>query len=129
MLLIASGIVERRGESIVAPQALYLMNDPLLAGLARGLAERVAREIPGGNDRERVSRLYEIALGRPPIEAEVDVGVAVFGEATIRVAPQGRGTRKRRRRWQRRPRTLGRATAGWSCARMSFCILIELVYG
>jgi Protein of unknown function (DUF1553) len=70
-----SGIVERRTESIVAPQALFLMNHPLMTELATALAERVSREIVGGNDRERIRRIYEITLGRPPVETELDVGL------------------------------------------------------
>jgi hypothetical protein len=70
-----SGIVERRSESIVATQALFLMNDPLVAELAKGLAQRVAREVPPGDDRERIQRLYEITVGRPPTVAEVVVGL------------------------------------------------------
>jgi hypothetical protein len=75
-----SGIVERRSESIVAPQALFLMNDPWVAELATALAQRVAREIAGGNDRERIRRLYEITLGRPPAAAEVEIGIQFLGD-------------------------------------------------
>ncbi len=75
-----SGIVERRSESIVAPQALFLMNDPLVAELAAALARRVAREIAGGNDRERIRRLYEITLGRPPSDAEIEIGIQYLGD-------------------------------------------------
>ena len=41
-----SAIVERRKQSTVAPQALFLMNDPFVLDLAAALAERIAREIP-----------------------------------------------------------------------------------
>lgn len=75
-----SGIVERRTESIVAPQALFLLNNPLMTELATGLAERVAREAPEGNDRKRIERLYEIALGRLPLEAEVEIGLRLLAE-------------------------------------------------
>jgi hypothetical protein len=69
-----SGIVERRTESIVAPQALFLLNDPLVTSLAQSLAARVKREVPAENDRERIVRLYEITLGRPPVAEELEVG-------------------------------------------------------
>ena len=62
-------------ESIVAPQALFLMNDPLVTKLAAALAERVARESAGGTDRDRIARLYQIALARLPTEAEVEIGL------------------------------------------------------
>jgi hypothetical protein len=79
-----SGIVERRSESIVAPQALFLMNDPLVTKLAKALAERVAREVPRGGDRQRIGRLYEITLGRPPLESEVEVGLQFLAETNRR---------------------------------------------
>jgi hypothetical protein len=78
-----SGIVERRTESIVAPQALFLMNDPLVTRLATALAERIAGEVPRGNDRERIRRLYEITLGRPPAEAEIDIGLQLLSDETV----------------------------------------------
>ena len=39
-------IVAQRGQSVVAPQALFFLNDPLLSDLARDLAARLAREPP-----------------------------------------------------------------------------------
>jgi hypothetical protein len=75
-----SGIVERRTESIVAPQALFLLNDPLVADLARALAERITREVPGGMARDRIVRLYEIAVGRPPTTEEVEIGSTFLAE-------------------------------------------------
>ena len=76
-------IVDRRGQSIVAPQALFFMNDPFVADQARALAARVARE-EAGDDRARIHRLYAIALGRPPTQAEIDLGLRLLapdGEA------------------------------------------------
>lgn len=69
-----SGIVERRSESIVAPQALFLLNDPLMTDLARSLGERVIRESPSGELTEQIKRLYLITLGRLPTIAEIDIG-------------------------------------------------------
>jgi len=70
-----SRIVERRTESIVAPQALFLMNDPLVAELAASLARRVDAEIKSADSRERATRLYEIALGRPPAQQEMEIAL------------------------------------------------------
>src|SRR5262249_24070723 len=75
-----SGIVERRTESIIAPQALFLMNDPLMADLARRLAERVLREAADGTRQDEIRRLYEITLGRPPLASEMEVGLAFLSE-------------------------------------------------
>jgi len=76
-----SAIVERRTESIVAPQALFLLNDPLVVALATTLAERVARDLPDGTNRERVQRLYEVALGRLPTALELDIGLQFLAES------------------------------------------------
>lgn len=75
-----SGIVERRTESIVAPQALFMMNDPLMMDLAKGLAAHVERDAAGPDQRERIRRLYEITLGRPPADVEMEVGLKFLEE-------------------------------------------------
>jgi hypothetical protein len=64
-----SGIGERPTTTI-APQALYLMNNPHVRGYARGLARRIA---PDANTpvEDAVRRGYRIALGRQPTAAEL----------------------------------------------------------
>jgi hypothetical protein len=66
-------IVARRDESVVAPQALFFLNDPFVIDLGRALAARLAREEPGGGE-PRIRRLYALALARPPSAAEMDLG-------------------------------------------------------
>ena len=66
-------IVAQRGQSIVAPQALFFLNDPFVGELARALAARVAREEPG-DVPARIRRLYLLSLGRPASAAEIDLG-------------------------------------------------------
>jgi hypothetical protein len=73
-----SGIVERRNESIVAPQALFLMNDPLVAELAASLVQRIDSEVGTTNDRQRIQQLYEITLGRLPTEEEIQIGMTLL---------------------------------------------------
>jgi hypothetical protein len=75
-----SGIVERRTESVVAPQALFLMNSPLVTDMAKALAERVYSDVSGGADRQRIERLYQITLGRLPTKAEVEIGLRLVAE-------------------------------------------------
>jgi hypothetical protein len=70
-------IVDRRGQSIVAPQALFFMNDPFVGGLARALAARVASEAAPG-DEAQIHRLYAIALGRPPTRGELAIGMLLL---------------------------------------------------
>jgi hypothetical protein len=70
-------IVGRRGESVVAPQALFLLNDPLVSDLARSLAARVLREAPA-DAGARTRRLYAMVLGRQPTRAELNLGAGLL---------------------------------------------------
>jgi hypothetical protein len=71
-------IVDRRGVSTVAPQALFFMNDPFVTTAAATLAARMVREAPGGPE-PIVRRLYEIVFCRPPRPAELAVGLKLLG--------------------------------------------------
>jgi Protein of unknown function (DUF1549)/Protein of unknown function (DUF1553)/Planctomycete cytochrome C len=64
-----SGIGERPTTTI-APQALYLMNNPQVRGYARGFAKRVAPDAKTPVE-EAVRMGYRIALGRAPTAAEL----------------------------------------------------------
>jgi hypothetical protein len=55
----------RRDTSIVAPQALSLLNGPLAVRAARALAERVRREA-GTKPDDQMDRLFQLVLQRPP---------------------------------------------------------------
>ena len=55
----------QRGATLVAPQALFMMNSDLMESASRGLAARVLREIPSG-DPARVTLAHELAFSRPP---------------------------------------------------------------
>jgi hypothetical protein len=70
-------IVDQRGQSIVAPQALFFLNDPTVNTWARELAARVAREAPAENDA-RIRYLYRLAFGRPPTQKETDLGLQLL---------------------------------------------------
>lgn len=59
----------QREQTTVAPQALYLMDSPLV----QTAAERVAGRILAGSNldpHDRISRAYEAVLMRPPSESE-----------------------------------------------------------
>ncbi|MSR59367.1 MAG: DUF1553 domain-containing protein [Planctomycetaceae bacterium] len=75
------GIIERRNQSIVAPQALYLLNDALLDEVSAGLAARVAREVDSVRDDDRIRGLYDIAFGRPPTAAEIEIGLKLVADS------------------------------------------------
>ncbi len=80
------GIIERRNQSIVAPQALYLLNDPLLDGVSASLAARVASEASSGGNDQRIARLYELAFGREPTLAEIDIGRQLIADTSVKEA-------------------------------------------
>jgi hypothetical protein len=63
-----SGIGERPTTTI-APQALYLMNNPQVRGYARGFARRIAPDAKTPVE-EAVRMGYRVALGRAPTAAE-----------------------------------------------------------
>jgi hypothetical protein len=62
-------IVGRRNVSTVAPQSLFLLNHPFVLRQARAAATRVLSG-PDTGDPARVERVYRLALGRRPTEAE-----------------------------------------------------------
>jgi hypothetical protein len=64
--------VDQRTVSTVAPQALFLLNNPFALGQARALARRVTAS---GDDRARIRQAYALLYGRPPLEEEVAVGL------------------------------------------------------
>ena len=77
---------ERRSVTTTPLQALSMMNGRLVNEEAAHLATRVAREA-GGRRKDRVARLFEIALNRPPDPAEQQHFVEFQGslEALCRV--------------------------------------------
>jgi hypothetical protein len=74
-------MVARRGQTTVAPQALFFMNDPFVTGLAKELAARVASEAAKDDD-SRIRRLYALVYGRPPTQSELELGVNLLAPAT-----------------------------------------------
>jgi len=62
-------IVGKRDVTTVATQALFLMNNPLIATQAERMARRILQ--PKGLDQSaRIDLAYRLALGRPPDEHE-----------------------------------------------------------
>lgn len=66
--------IEARESSIVAPQALALMNNEFSHGQTQALAERVKREA-GTDPARQVERLWRLTLGRAPDASERDAGI------------------------------------------------------
>ena len=70
-----------RGASIVAPQALHLLNNHRVHELSRFFAERIRREA-GANPLDQIKRIYWLAVGRAPNANEL--GVASRGYETLK---------------------------------------------
>ena len=58
-----------RSSTVVAPQALWLMNSELVINAARAFAARLAEESPEPD--ERIDRAWQSALARQPSSAEI----------------------------------------------------------
>jgi hypothetical protein len=72
-------VTEKRIESTVAPQSLFLLNSPFATGRAVALAERVEKE--PGDDRAKIEWLYRRLYSRPPEEAETAIGLEAMKQA------------------------------------------------
>src|SRR5579862_2812350 len=64
---------DKRKISTVAPQALFLLNNPFVQNAAVALVRR----LPSGGGDVRLSRLYALLYGRPPAREETDLGLAL----------------------------------------------------
>lgn len=71
-----------RSSTVVAPQALLLMNSDLVMDSADALAERL--RTASGYDEARIQLAYELAFGRPPQEAEIKRAMQFLGENATR---------------------------------------------
>src|SRR5947208_394659 len=74
-------IVEKRIDSTVAPQALFLLNHPFVQAQVKVLAQRLTRESPT-DDRGKIERLYQLLYGRPPTAQEMEVGLAAVASTS-----------------------------------------------
>lgn len=73
----------KRGEAVVAPQALHLLNNATVHELAASFARRVARQA-GEDAFERIHYAHRLALSRPPTPAELAVASQTLQELTRR---------------------------------------------
>lgn len=77
-----------RASSTIAPQALNMMNDGMIAKLADSFAERIEREA-GTEPGERIEQAYWIALSRPPADDEKKVGLEALRNLSKVQKPDG----------------------------------------
>ncbi|SFH57092.1 PSD1 and planctomycete cytochrome C domain-containing protein [Planctomicrobium piriforme] len=76
-----TSVVEQRTDSIVAPQALWLMNHPFVLGQSRKLAERI-QSLPNADNTARVQELFKRLYGRPARPEEAAVLAAFLEQQT-----------------------------------------------
>jgi hypothetical protein len=88
-----------RDSTVVAPQALFMMNGSVVLKHSRSMAEDLLQgEL---NDAERIRQAYERALSRPPSARETDQALTFI--ANIEKALAGRDSNAGERRilaWQ-----------------------------
>ena len=77
----AAAVVDRRTSSTVAPQALFLLNNPFALDQARAIGKRISG-LPGDDD-SRIAAAYELLYARPPTRAEVAVGLDLLDGRTV----------------------------------------------
>ncbi len=76
-----------RAESLVAPQALHLLNDTGVRQLAAQLAQRVCK-LTDDDPGLRIERVYWITLGRPPNAEELAESRQILEQLTVQWAKQ-----------------------------------------
>ena len=72
-----------RTESVVAPQALHLLNNAMIHDLSVAFARRVQREV-GGDRQRQVERVYRLVLQRAPESQEIHEATAFLAVATAK---------------------------------------------
>jgi hypothetical protein len=75
----ATAIVDQRTVSTVAPQALFLLNHPLVLDAAEALAGRIRSEAPSG-ESARIEHAYALLFGRAPTPMEAEIGRRLLGD-------------------------------------------------
>jgi hypothetical protein len=78
--------VEHRTVSTVAPQALFLLNNPFARRQAQALAGRIVAWAK--DDRARIRRAYALLYGREPLAEEVAVGADLLAASRGRQPPE-----------------------------------------
>jgi hypothetical protein len=75
-----AAIVEKRIESTVAPQSLFLLNSPFALTQTKALAELALKQ-PNVDDTGRIDWLYRRLYARPPKPEEAALGLEVVRNA------------------------------------------------
>ncbi|HEV3444485.1 MAG TPA: PSD1 and planctomycete cytochrome C domain-containing protein, partial [Gemmataceae bacterium] len=75
-----TAVTDKRVVSTVAPQALFLLNNPFMLGQAALLGKRLA-EGQANDEANKIRRAYQLLFARDPDRREIDVGLSLLGEA------------------------------------------------
>ncbi len=79
---------ERRTVSIVAPQALLLLNHDFVLTQAKQLAERLGREVPN-DETARIRHAYQLVFGRPAVAEEIEIARQIVAQGGAQGAAVG----------------------------------------
>ncbi|MEO7299981.1 MAG: DUF1549 and DUF1553 domain-containing protein [Verrucomicrobiota bacterium] len=77
-----NAIVEKRLDSTVSPQALFLLNHPFVMAQTKTLAERVGK-LEKTDESKKIQWLYENLYGRPPSSQEIKIGGTTLAQARV----------------------------------------------
>ena len=79
--------VLKRDRTNTPLQALVTLNDPAFVEAAQGLARRiVVYDLPNGSLEQRVERMFELTLSRPPIGRETEAIAKLYRESRTEFA-------------------------------------------
>ena len=84
-----------RSSTVVAPQALFVMNGAVALRHSRTLAEKLLAR-SDWDDAARIREAYERALGRPPLPAEIDRALTLIGTVDRQIADRQKDPSARR---------------------------------
>ena len=74
-----------RNSTVIAPQALIMMNAPVVMESSKRLAARLA-SLPG--DEQRVQHVYALLFGRPPVDHEKSDALALIRDLSATEKPE-----------------------------------------
>lgn len=89
-----TGIADKRIDSTVAPQALFLMNNPFALKKTAALADLVMKQGPA-DESGKIDWLYRRLFSRPPQPDEIGIGQQLLEKARKEKFPSGNATVER----------------------------------
>jgi mono/diheme cytochrome c family protein/cytochrome c553 len=73
----------RRNRTTTPTQALAMLNNPFIRDQAKHFAARLEAEVGRDNRRDQITRGFEIALGRPPVDMEMQASLSFLTDETL----------------------------------------------